>query len=196
MSTHLDPAYRSALVASAALNALMFAVELAIGLAISSSALIADAADMFEDACMLSLAVLAIGWAAQSRARFGLVMGCAMAGVGLTAVWQVSQLLVSGIAPDPTLMSGTAALALGVNVYCAARLVRFRKGDASVRSIWLSTRNDAILNALTIIAALFIALTSTAWPDIVAGLLIAFINLNAAREIISRAIKEMIGAAG
>jgi Co/Zn/Cd efflux system component len=50
-------------------------------------------------------------------------------------------------------MAITAAAALAVNIYCASRLVRWKRGDASMRSIWLSTRNDAILNAATILAA-------------------------------------------
>jgi Co/Zn/Cd efflux system component len=86
-------------------------------------------------------------------------------------------------------MGSVAALALAVNGYCAYRLVRFRGGDASMRAIWLSTRNDALLNVLTMAAAAFIAVASSGWPDIVAGAIIAGVNLFGSIGIICAATK-------
>ena len=90
-------------------------------------------------------------------------------------------------------MGGVAALALAVNVYCAYRLIYFRSGDASMRAIWLSTRNDAMLNVLTVAAAGFIALTGSAWPDIIGGGVIACVNLWASIEVIRAASGEILG---
>lgn len=188
---HLDPRYRTALVTSAALNIVMFFAEGAVGLWIGSAALIADAVDFLEDFGVYSLAVVALGWAARSRAAAGLVMGFAMLAVGLVAVWQVIDRLLFGGAPSPAPMAATAAVALAVNLYCSVRLVPFKRGDASMRSIWLSTRNDAILNALTIAAAGFVAWTATAWPDLAAGVIIGAVNLWAAAEVIGQARREL-----
>src|SRR3546814_13477125 len=97
-------------------------------------------------------------------------------------------------------MAVTAAAALAVNVFGVSRLAPFKRGDASMRSIWLSTRNDAILNALTIVAAGAVALTATGWPDIAAGVVIAAINLRAAAEGLAQGTPELRahseGAAG
>lgn len=188
---HLDPGYRTALALSAALNIVMFFAEGTIGLWIGSAALTADAVDFLEDAGIYTLVIVAIGWAARLRAVAGLVMAGAMTAVGFTAVWQVVMRLILGGAPPSILMAGTAATALAVNVFCASRLATYKCGDASTRSIWLSTRNDAILNALTIVAAGGVALTSTGWPDIVAGIVIAAINLWAAAEIALQARQEL-----
>lgn len=193
-SKYLDPAYRTALVTSAALNAIMFLAEGAIGLSIGSAALIADAIDFLEDAGVYSLAVVALAWGARNRALAGLAMGLAMFGVGLVAIWQVVERLVWGGAPASAPMAATAAAALAVNVYCASQLAPHRRGDASMRSIWLSTRNDAILNALTIVAAGLVALTATAWPDLAAGVVIATVNLWVAIEIIGQARRELTEA--
>jgi Co/Zn/Cd efflux system component len=84
-----------------------------------------------------------------------------------------------------------AALALTVNGYCAYRLIPFRGGDASMRAIWLSMRNDAMLNVLTVVAAVFIAATRSGWPDIIAGAIIAAVNLWGSIEVISAATGEM-----
>lgn len=189
--THLEPAYRSALVISAILNIIMFFGEGTVGIGIGSAALIADAADFFEDASVYTLAVLALAWAFRQRAVAGLLMGFAMFGVGCITLWQVIARIVGGGAPTSLPMAITAAIALAVNLYCSYRLVRYKRGDASMRSIWLSTRNDAILNALTIVAALVIAITATAWPDIIAGSIIAAVNLWAAIEIIQQARQEL-----
>jgi Co/Zn/Cd efflux system component len=46
-----------------------------------------------------------------------------------------------------------------------------------MRAIWLSTRNDVMLNVLTAVAAIFIVITNSGWPDIIAGGIIAAVNL-------------------
>jgi Co/Zn/Cd efflux system component len=190
-SGHRDPGYRTALVSSAALNIVMFFAEGAVGLVIGSAALIADAADFLEDSGIYSLAVLAIGWSTRNRARAGAAMGCMMTGVGLVALWQVVERLLWGGAPSSLGMASTAAAALAVNLYCATRLAPYKRGDVSMRSIWLSTRNDVILNALTVAAAGLVRLTASAWPDLIAGTIIAAVNLWAAGEILLKARREL-----
>ena len=188
---HLDPTYRSALIVSAVLNLLMFVVEGGVGWWIGSTALIADAIDFFEDFGVYTLGVVALAWPARKRAWAGLVMGFAMYGVGFIAVAQVIERLVEGGVPAPWPLAETAAAALVINAYCAYRLSPHKHGDASVRSIWLSTRNDSIVNALTIVTAGLIALTMSAWPDLIAGIIIAGINLWAAWQIVAQARGEL-----
>jgi Co/Zn/Cd efflux system component len=187
---HLDPAYRSVLITCASLNLAMLFLEGGMGLWIGSAALLADAIDFLEDAAVLALAVVALRWSKRARAMAGLVQGLAMAGVGIGAVIQIVWRLLEGGAPSPASMGAVAALALTVNLYCAFRLIRFRGGDASMRAIWLSSRNDAILNLMTVAAAALIALTHSGWPDIIAGAIIAGVNLWAAVEVIGAATME------
>lgn len=188
---HKDPAYRRVLIQAAVLNGLMFFGEGLIGLWIGSAALIADAVDFLEDTGIYLLGVVAIGWALRSRARAGFVMGLAMFAVGVVALAQVFVRLWYGGVPSPLGMSLTAAVALAVNVTVAVRLLPYRTGDSSMQSIWLSTRNDALLNGLTIVAGVLVANRMAAWPDIVAGLIIAGVNLYAARTIIVAARAEL-----
>jgi Co/Zn/Cd efflux system component len=60
-----------------------------------------------------------------------------------------------------------------------------------MRAIWLSTQNDAMLNVLTVVAAVFIAIARSGWPDIIAGAIIATVNLLGSIEVISAAAGEM-----
>jgi Co/Zn/Cd efflux system component len=191
-SKHLDPTYQTALIICAALNLAMLFIEGSAGLWIGSAALMADAGDFLEGAAVLGLAFVAIGWSVRARATAGLLQGFAMAGVGIGAIVQIVRRILEGGAPSPAVIGGVAALALAVNGYCAYRLIRFRGGDASMRAIWLSTRNDAMLNVLTVVAAVFIAITRSGWPDIIAGAIIAAVNLWGAIEVISAATGEML----
>lgn len=191
LPAHKDPAYRRVLLRAAGVNAAMFFAEGAIGLWIGSAALIADAVDFLEDTGIYLIGVLAIGWTMRNRARAGFVMGLLMMAVGLVALGQVFVRLWLGGVPSSIWMAVTAAAALGVNVTVATQLARFKTGDSSMRSIWLSTRNDAILNGLTVMAAVLVAVQAAAWPDIVAGLIIAGVNLWAAWEILGAARREM-----
>ncbi len=188
---HHDPRYRHILVQAAFLNAAMFFVEGGAGLWIGSAALIADAVDFLEDTGIYTLGIVAIGWTIRNRARAGFVMGLMMFAVGIVALAQVFVRLYYGGTPSSLGMAVTAAAALAVNMVVATRLMAFRTGDSSMRSIWLSTRNDAILNGLTIIAAVLVATQMSAWPDIIAGLIIAAVNLWAAREIMLSARREL-----
>jgi Co/Zn/Cd efflux system component len=188
---HLDPAYRTALTVCDVLNIAMLFIEGSAGLWIGSAALLADAGDFLEDAAVLGLALVAARWSVRGRAVAGLLQGIAMAGVGAGAIFQIILRILKGGAPPPSVMGGVAALALAVNGYGAYRLVRFRRGDASIRAIWLSTRNDAMLNVLTVVAAVCIVITRTGWPDIIAGGIIGGVNLLGSIEVISAATGEM-----
>jgi Co/Zn/Cd efflux system component len=169
----------------------MLFIEGGVGLWIGSSALLADAIDFLEDAAVLGFALFAIGWSVRARAIAGFIQGLAMAGVGVAAFIQIIRRILRGGAPSPVSMGVVAVLALIVNVYCAYRLIYFRGGDASMRAIWLSTRNDALLNLLTISAAGLIALTRSGWPDIIGGAVIGSVNLWASIEVILAASGEM-----
>lgn len=188
---HLAPAYRSALIAACLLNAMMVFGEGGVGLTIGSAALLADAVDFLEDAGIYLLAIIALTWSSRNRALAGGVMGIGMVLVGLVALWQFVERLRFGGAPEPVPLAITAAIALAVNLYCTIRLRPHRDGDASMRGIWLSTRNDAALNLLTILAAIGVAWTASPWPDLAAGAIIAAINLWGAAEILAEVRREL-----
>ena len=52
-------------------------------------------------------------------------------------------------------------------------LLRYKDGDANVRSVWLCSRNDAIGNVIVMFAALGVWGTRTAWPDLGVAALMA-----------------------
>jgi len=93
--------------------------------------------------------------------------------------------------PEAVTMGSVAFLALLANLISVALLVRYRNGDANVRSVWLCSRNDAISNLVVIIAASGVWMTSSAWPDLIVALLMGALFLSSSVQIIRQARKEM-----
>ena len=94
-------------------------------------------------------------------------------------------------APDAVTMGWVGALALSANVISALLLLRFRDGDANVRSVWLCSRNDAIGNVAVLCAAGIVAYTGTKWADLAVAAIMASLFLSTAASIIRQARGEL-----
>ena len=105
--------------------------------------------------------------------------------LGLTAY----RVFVTGV-PDAPMMGVIGFLALVANMASVLILMRYRDGDANVRSVWLCSRNDAIGNVAVIVAAGAVWLTATPWPDLIVAGLMAGLFLRSATQIIGQAVEE------
>jgi len=187
-----DAAYRRVLVIALVLNAVMFLVELASGVAAGSSALLADAIDFAGDASnyALSLGVLVLvpAW----RPRVALIKGYAMGGYGVLVLaitlWHAQR----GTLPEAATMGAVALLALAVNVGVATLLYRYRRGDADMRSVWLCSRNDAIANLAVMAAALGVLGSGSGWPDWMVAALLAGLALTSSVSVVRHARREIL----
>jgi len=74
-------------------------------------------------------------------------------------------------------------------------LARFRKDRSSLtRAAYLSARNGAIANIAIIGAGIATAATVSVWPDLIVGIGIFVMNLDAAREVFLAARAEHVEA--
>ena len=64
-------------------------------------------------------------------------------------------------------------------------LIRYKDGDANVRSVWLCSRNDAIGNVAVMIAALGVWGTATGWPDLIVAAIMASLFLTSSVRILA-----------
>jgi Co/Zn/Cd efflux system component len=183
---------KSVVATVALLNLGYFGVEAAVAIAIKSVALFADSVDFLEDATINLLVLLAIGWSATQRRRVGLLLAFLLLIPGLAALWTAAQKLISApVVPEPTALTVTGLGALCVNALAAYLLARVRHhGGSLTRAAFLSARNDVLANLGIIAAGLATFATGSIWPDILIGVAIMAINLDAARDVYKAAMSE------
>jgi Co/Zn/Cd efflux system component len=185
-----DPAYRRALWGVIAINGTMFFVELGAGIAAQSMALQADALDFFGDTVTYGLSLFVIARPPRWRANAALFKGLSLGALGLwvlgATLWRV---FVTGV-PEAFVMGTVGLLALAANIASVLLLMRYRAGDANVRSVWLCSRNDAIGNIAVVAAASGVFVTGTAWPDLAVAAVMASLFLTSSVRIVRQAIGE------
>lgn len=186
-----SPDYRRALVAVIAINAVMFFIEMSAGIMSGSQALKADALDFAGDTATYSLSLLVIGASLKTRARASLVKGASLAFIAIVILTMTALRVLEGTPPEAGTMGLIGLLALLANLTSVFVLLRWRDGDSNVRSVWLCSRNDAIGNVGVIIAGGLVAVTGTAWPDLVVAALLAGLFLKSATAITVQALGEL-----
>jgi Co/Zn/Cd efflux system component len=183
--------YRRRLWLVIAINAAMFATEMIAGAVAGSVAMWADALDFLADAATYGLSLAVIGMAVAVRARVALVKGVSLTLMGLwvfgATVWQV---FVTGV-PRAEIMGAIGFLALAANIVSVLILMRYKDGDANVRSVWLCSRNDAIGNIAVMLAALGVWGTATRWPDLIVAGFMAALFLSSSVQIVRQALAEL-----
>lgn len=190
-SSSLNQRARRIVAWVAALNLIGFFGEFIVGCIIGSASLFADAADFLEDFLINALVLAALRWSAAGRRKAsyglaGLILIPALASFGM-AIWKI----INGAIPEPLALSGTALVAMVINLVCAVLLIQLRHGSALTRGAWLAARNDVAANILIIGAGLLMMVWASPWPDIVVGILIGAINLRAAAEVFEQARAEV-----
>lgn len=182
---------RRAVLIVALANLAYFAVEFSVALSIGSVSLFADSVDFLEDASVNLLIFIALGWTLAARARLGMVLAALLLAPGLATLWTAWHKINHPAPPDPLLLSATGLGALAVNLGCAFLLARYRRHRGSLtRAAFLSARNDAFANVAIIGAGVLGYASRSAWPDILVGLAIAAMNVDAAREVWEAAHQE------
>jgi Co/Zn/Cd efflux system component len=165
-------------------NLVYFGVEFAIATSIGSVSLFADSVDFLEDAAVNGLILLALRWSQQMRARLGMALALVLLVPGIATLWTAWSAWHSGHVPAPAPLTVTGFGALAVNFACAWTLASVRHAHGSLtKAAFLSDRNDVIANIAIIAAGAFTAVSASRWPDLIVGLGIFVMNLDAAREV-------------
>lgn len=191
--------YKRVLGAVIAINLGAFAVVATGGLLQGSATLAANALDFLADSATYGLTLWAIGQSAATRSGAALIKGGSLAFVALTIVGFALWRAVTGAAPEGLVISGLGMFGIAANLVAAGLLLRYREGDANVRSVWLCTRNDVFQCIAVALTGAAVMLTGSRWPDLVAGVVLAFIFLQSAWQIIAQARQEQrsaVSAAG
>jgi len=191
----LDPRYRRALWIVIAINAAMFVAEMAAGALAGSRALQADALDFLADSATYGLSLWAIGRPAAWRARTALLKAATLVAMGLWVLGSTLWAVFHPGLPRADVMGVVGFLALAANLTSVLLLLRWKDGDANVRSVWLCSRNDAIGNVAVMLAAAGVWGSATGWPDLLVAAAMAGLFLSSAWQILVRARRELAAIA-
>ncbi|MGB7304775.1 MAG: cation transporter [Burkholderiaceae bacterium] len=173
-----------------AINAAMFIVEMSAGRVAQSQALQADALDFLGDALTYGISLAVIGASVRTRTNAALAKGFSLLLMGGWVFGSTVYRIYSAQVPDAQVMGAIGALALAANVASVLILLRFKDGDANVRSVWLCSRNDAIGNVAVMVAALGVWGSTSHWPDLIVAALMASLFLTSAVQIVRQALSE------
>jgi Co/Zn/Cd efflux system component len=186
----VSPDYRRRLWLVIAINAAMFLVEMTAGTVAGSQALRADALDFLADASTYAISLAVIGASLRARSAAAVLKGTSLS---LMAAWVLGttayHAFLIGV-PKAEVMGMIGVLALLANLASVLILVRYKDGDANVRSVWLCSRNDAIGNVAVMIAALGVWGTASVWPDLIVAAIMATLFLMSSAQILRQAWRE------
>jgi Co/Zn/Cd efflux system component len=186
---------RRTVLVVALLNLAYGAVEVTVGAAIGSVALLADSVDFAEDAAINLLVFFAVLWSPRARRAAGGALAILVLLPAIAAATAVVLKVLDPVAPAPEPLGLAAAGALAVNLLCAALLVRHRRTPGGLaRGAWLAARNDALGNVAILAAAGLTVVTASVWPDVVVGAALVVLNAGAAWEVWEAARKERLEA--
>lgn len=191
LSAGVTPQFRLILIAVIAINAAMFIVDMAAGSFAGSQSLMADGLDFLGDALTYGLSLWALSWSLRGRARAaifksGLLVLMAIYVLGST-FYQVFILTT----PMASVMGSVAVLAFIANAVSVLLVLKFRNGDANLRSVWLCSRNDMLGNVAVMAAALGVFGTATAWPDLIVAAVMAGLFFQTAFSTFRQARREI-----
>jgi Co/Zn/Cd efflux system component len=186
----IDPRYRRTLWLVIALNAGMFVTEILAGHQAGSQALQADALDFLGDTLTYGLSLAVIGLSIRVRSNAALAKSVSLFLMGLWVFGSTLYQVIVPSVPQAQVMGVVGFLALGANVASVLLLMRYKDGDANVRSVWLCSRNDAIGNIAVMGAAVAVGFTGTRWPDLLVAGIMAGLFLSSAVQILRQALAE------
>lgn len=187
-------AYRRALIWVILINAFMFIVEMSAGIGAQSQALKADALDFLGDSVTYGLSLWAVGQSPSTRSNVAMIKGVSLVFVALWVLFSTVYYVFMSSAPHAPIMGSVAVAALLANVISVLLLLKYRDGDANVRSVWLCSRNDAIGNVAVLGAAVAVYFLHASWPDLLVASILAILFLSSAVEIIKQSRKEQRSA--
>lgn len=184
------PAYSRALAWVIAINLVGFVVVLIGGMVEGSASLSANALDFLADSATYAISLWAIGKSVSIRTGAALFKGLSLGAVALSVAGFAAWRAWTGAAPSGEAISALGLFGALANLAAAGLLVRYRDGDANVRSVWLCTRNDLIQCLGVAATGGLVWLTGSRWPDLIVGVLLAGVFLSSAYQIIRQARAE------
>lgn len=173
------------------MNFTMFIVEIAFGFYANSLALIFDSTDFLGDSLNYAIAIYVLSKPQKWQSLSALIKAAFMLSFGIYILANGIYRISVDEVPTAPIMIKISILALAVNFIVSLMLYKFRNGNSNQKSVWLCSRNDAINNAMTIIAGILVLKFNSKWPDLAVAGIMAFLSISAALVVFKEVKKEL-----
>ena len=172
------------------INAIMFFVEITLGIISESTALIADSLDMLADATVYGIGLYAVGREALVKINAARISGIFQILLGVVVFVDIVRRTILGSEPESLLMVLVGSVALIANVICLRLISKHKDGEVHMRASWIFSKNDVIANLGIIFAGVLVYQFDSRFPDLIIGLAISIIVIRGGILIIKDAINE------
>lgn len=172
------------------INAVMFLVEITLGVLSESTALIADSLDMLADATVYGIGLYAVGRPLSAKIGAAHISGVFQIILGAAVCVDVFRRFVWGSEPESLLMISIGILALVANVICLKLISKHREGEVHMRASWVFSKNDVIANLGIIVGGALVYALESRFPDLLIGLAISIIVMRGGIHILKDAGNE------
>ncbi len=149
-----------------AVNAIMFMVEITIGILAESTGLAADSLDMLADASVYAVSLYAVGRAASVKRTAATASGLLQIILGVGILIEACRRCFFGGEPVGVAMIAMGCVAFAANALCLWLLAKHRHGDVNFRASWIFSANDVIANAGVIASGILVVALGSQVPDL------------------------------
>lgn len=184
---------RKALWIALWINSIVFVGQLTAAIIANSSALLADSIDMMGDVIAYAISLYAFNRGDRWIAKAALFKGIIIAVLAIVVFIDASEkIFVIEPIPSSHLMLIFSFVGLTANSFCLWLLTKYKDENLNMKSVWICSRNDILINISVIITAILIYCFNNQWPDIIVGLSLSVILLYSGCHIIMLSIKRLI----
>ena len=172
------------------INAIMFIIEITLGIISESTALIADSLDMLADATVYGIGLYAVGKHVLVKVKAAHISGVFQILLGLAVLIDVIRRVIFGSEPESLLMIYVGIAALIANTICLRLIAKHKEGEVHMRASWVFSKNDVIANIGIILGGVLVHLLDSRFPDLIIGLAISIIVIRGGLHIVKDSMNE------
>lgn len=169
------------------INAVMFLIEIVVGVYAQSMGVISDSLDMLADATVYFISLIAVGKSIQAKHRAAKVSGYFQLLLACLVLFETGRKFFVGSEPVGQLMIVVSVVALMANLSCLWLLAKFRHGEVHMKASWIFSSNDVIANIGVILAGILVSSLNSNLPDLIIGVVVGLFVLRGSFTILKLA---------
>lgn len=182
-----DAAERRTLRWVLGINATQVVVAGAVGIAAESTGLLGAALDNLGDAAVYVVSLYAVGRAVAAKARAARLSGVLLIVMALVLLGEIIRRFVTASDPIGWAMILTASANAATNLVNLQLLRSHRERGVHLKASWIFTTNDMIANLGIVVSGIAVMVFKSPLPDLLIGLVVVWIVLKGAWEILEEA---------